>query len=147
MALGRAIRGRLSPAARLSLVVALIGATAVFSLSPYTAPPSTNDVDKLVHVVGYGVLTAVIVLLFLAPIRVGILVFLASASFELFQEGVRHRSGSWGDLAANACGIALAVFLWALMRRLERPCGGFGQDPKDGGEEAADDGAVERNRP
>lgn len=69
------------------------------------------DLDKLVHVVMYAVLTALFIRAYPTAglIVPGIAVFAYGAALEVVQHVATERHGSWADAAANAVGISIIL--------------------------------------
>ncbi len=84
------------------------------SLVSSAAPPQKYHIDKIMHASAFFGLTAG-VLYFIN--RLSLSVFVASfmlfigGAIEVLQHYVPRRSGTWGDMAADALGIFLAFIL------------------------------------
>jgi len=102
-------------ALRLSLLGSLYLAVAVAALTPAARPPTSGGFDHYLHALVFGSLTIVTFAAFPVAWVVACVVFTTSILIEVGQMLVPERSASWGDVAANALGIAigmLAILLW-----------------------------------
>lgn len=95
----------------------LIVGVVVGSLLPSAAlpAPSFSGIDKLEHLVAYGLLSAYAVLLF-APVRVQALAALALVGLGVALEGAQaaltaSRLADPADMVANTLGVALGCWL------------------------------------
>jgi VanZ family protein len=93
----------------------------VLSLLPtnYLPPPVLNIWDKLEHAMAFAVLTMLGLHAYESrPLRTVLGIFLLGGVIEVAQAATGWRYGEWLDLLADAVGIALAVGLILLVRRL-----------------------------
>ena len=120
--------GWLRPWARPRLLVAgwllLIAGVVVGSLLPSAAlpAPSFTGIDKVEHLVAYGLLSAYAVLLF-APVRVQVMAGLALIVMGVSLEGAQaaltaSRLADPADMVANTLGVVLGGWMgrWAATR-------------------------------
>lgn len=103
---------------RIAAAVALYAAVVVLALIPAAQPSSEGGFDHYVHATVFGGLTIVTFLAFPILWIDALIAFTVSVLIEAAQLFVPHRSGSLDDIAANAIGVAIAVFLIFLWTRL-----------------------------
>jgi len=111
---------------RRSLLTATVIAAVAGSLVPHVGPPVTLHIDKIVHSTGYAVLTMLMV--WGGPRRLGLLgaaltALVLGGSLEIAQTQVPGRDGSFGDFAANAAGVGIAMVVSMWTRRRATPSG------------------------
>lgn len=96
------------------------------ALSP--APPQTVDLgwDKLNHLAAFAIMTMTAGQGFKHACKQVLVALLAFGGLiELLQSFVPNRYAEWGDLGADALGIALGLLVWRILRRLVQrhdPC-------------------------
>ncbi len=109
----------------LGLCVALAIVICFLAFDP--KPPQFTDVanDKVNHLLAFGSLGFTGALSQVVGLRRTVGVAVALVAFggfiEIVQTYIPGRSGEWGDVLADAVGIALGLGLAALWRRLQRP--------------------------
>lgn len=95
----------------IGLVVAMIG--------PFGAVEGTVNIwDKAMHFVAFGLILWAIGVLWrrLPRLVAALAALILGGAIELVQ-GQVGRDASWGDLLADALGIAAALILWVVWRR------------------------------
>ena len=98
--------------------VALTAVTAA-ALVPDFGPPGRYHADKAVHALAYAVLTFLSMRLARTPVQAGLMVLalaLLSGATEFAQLIVPGRYFSYGDLAANAAGLAIGAAAFIRLR-------------------------------
>lgn len=89
---------------------AVIAAITVAALLPAFAPPGANHADKWSHFVAYAALAILGTAAFPGrPLLVVVVLMADGVAIELGQSWVPGRSGSLGDLLADAVGIAAGI--------------------------------------
>lgn len=85
--------------------------------------------DKAAHFIAFGLILWSFGVMFrrLPRVRAALLAIVLGAAVEVVQ-GYIGRDASWGDLLADALGVAVALLIWAVWRRF-RPREAF-QTPK-----------------
>lgn len=127
------IAARLIAATRWWRVLLLFLLMAVSTLAVMPRPPASIDFgwDKLNHVLAFAALAFAAGLGFPAPRAARFAVPLALLAYggliELVQLRVPQRSGEWGDLLADALGIACGVLVAAAARWATKPASGAGR--------------------
>lgn len=104
--------------------MALVAVTAA-ALVPDFGPPGQYHFDKAAHALAYAGLTFLSMRLARGPLQAGLVVLalgLLSGATEFAQQIVPGRYFSYGDLAANAVGLAIgaAVGFWFRARLTPR---------------------------
>lgn len=107
-----------------TLAVVLSGAILLFGLSPRVPSPLRTFNDKILHGVGYAVLSftsaeALAVLRWGPSPPFAAFVYAAAhgAALEAMQSATPRRRAEWGDLLADIVGALLGVSGWWLWRR------------------------------
>ena len=98
--------------------IALTAVTAA-ALVPDFGPPGRYQADKAVHALAYAVLTFLSMRLARTPVQAGLMVLalaLLSGATEFAQLIVPGRYFSYGDLAANAAGLAIGAAAFIRLR-------------------------------
>jgi VanZ family protein len=85
--------------------------------------------DKAAHFIAFGLILWSFGVMFrrLPRVRAALLAIVLGAAVEVVQRYI-GRDASWGDLLADALGVAVALLIWAVWRRF-RPREAF-QTPK-----------------
>jgi len=104
---------------RLALVGALNLAVALVALLPGAMPPG-DGVDLWLHALTFSGLTIITFVAFGRVLISAIVVFAFSALIEAAQLYVPGRSGSLDDIAANAIGVAAAIFFATIVKWVRR---------------------------
>lgn len=118
------LRARLPRALRLALVAGLFACLITGSLAPGLAPSAEHGFDLNVHAAVYALALIVTVSLVERPFVSATVILALSGAIEIMQTFVPGRSGSWGDLAANGVGIAVALAVIGVMGALGLPVTG-----------------------
>lgn len=97
------------------------------AVQPQLAPPGEGGADKYLHMFCFAGLALVglwTVRTFVARVVVLASLLLLGAGIEWLQASAPGRQGSWGDLAADAGGLLLALILlrcWPMARNMLIP--------------------------
>ncbi|MFJ6025642.1 VanZ family protein [Brevundimonas sp. NPDC092305] len=103
------------------VAVAVLAVLLTLMIGPFGGvEAATNIWDKAAHFVAFGLFLWSFGVLFrrLPRLWAAILVIALGAAVEIVQ-GMVGRDASWGDLLADALGVAVALLLWAVWRRFE----------------------------
>jgi len=106
------------------LLVLLIGGISVLALTP--APPTHLSLgwDKLNHMLAFAGLALCATLGWRTPRWLRLTLLAALLAFggliELLQQLVPNRTAEWGDLGADAIGIAIGLLVASVLLRLAR---------------------------
>jgi len=98
-----------------AVLVVSFGLISTISMMSVTAPPSGGNIDKVLHILAYAVLTFGMV--FALPKRSLVLIFFSSFCFGLiieFMQGTlsANRTASWADALANGIGALGIIVFW-----------------------------------
>ncbi|MGP1394948.1 MAG: hypothetical protein ACTS3R_05510 [Inquilinaceae bacterium] len=117
--IGRVARVRVSFRVFVVIWAALLAALFLVSLDARAAPPSSYNVDKLLHVGAYLVL-GMAPLLFVASrpwaFLMAATLLPVGAGIEVLQDLAGGRSFSTGDIKANTLGVVLALGIGWIIR-------------------------------
>jgi len=110
----------MKPLLRLTAVAVLV-VSLTLMIGPFGGAEAATGVwDKSAHFVTFGLILWSFGVLFrrLPRLAAAALAVLLGAAVEVVQ-GLVGRDASWGDLLADALGVAVALLLWVLWRRFE----------------------------
>ena len=122
---GKPVKGR---RARVIVPLLIMGAMFVVSGAPQAVPPLPTGGDKVLHAMAYGVLGLTWCWALASPARpawrTALLAFGVALTWglsdEYHQSYVPGRFASWGDVAADAGGAALACSAWGFIAERAR---------------------------
>lgn len=103
------------------VAVAILAVLLTLMIGPFGGvEAATNVWDKAAHFIAFGLFLWSFGVLFrrLPRLLAAALVIALGAAVEIVQ-GMVGRDASWGDLIADALGVAAALLLWAVWRRFE----------------------------
>lgn len=101
--------------------VAILAVLLTLMIGPFgSVEAATNVWDKAAHFVAFGLFLWSFGVLFrrLPRLWAAALTIALGAAVEIVQ-GLVGRDASWGDLLADALGVAVALLLWVIWRRFE----------------------------
>lgn len=101
--------------------IAILAVLLTLMIGPFGGVEAGANIwDKAAHFVAFGLFLWSFGVLFrrLPRLLAAALVIALGAAVEVVQ-GFVGRDASWGDLLADALGIAFALLLWAIWRRFE----------------------------
>lgn len=110
----------MTPLLRLT-AVAILSVSLTLMIGPFGGVEAGSGIwDKAAHFVVFGLILWSFGVLFrrLPRLLAAVLAVVLGAAVEVVQ-GLVGRDASWGDLLADALGIAVALLLWAIWRRFE----------------------------